>query len=115
METNTAVDDQWIRNILNKKETKQKKIQEKSPLAVLHGYLSIYLDLFHSSQSVSMEARRLSALTYEVFKTLDDLNLSCSPNLTHRKGNPWVNFRSTKFGNKRHTHGTHCPITLSKH
>ena len=46
METNTAVDDQWIRNILNKKETKQKKIQEKSPLAVLHGYLSIYLDLF---------------------------------------------------------------------
>ena len=100
METNTAVDDQWIRNILNKKETKQKKIQEKSPLAVLHGYLSIYLDLFHSSQSVSMEARRLSALTYEVFKTLNDLNLSCSPNLTHRKDNPWVFFEARSLETK---------------
>ena len=104
METITDIDDQWIRNILNKKQTNQKKIQEKSPLAVLHGYLGIYLDLLQSSQYVSMEARRLSALTYEVFKTLNDLNLSCSPKLTYRKGNPWVHFRSTKFGNKRDTH-----------
>ena len=55
-----------------------------------------------------MEGRRLRAIAYEVFKTLNDLNPNLMteifylcPNLSHRKDNLYVHSRSTiKFRNK---------------
>lgn len=50
----------------DKIEKKIEKVEEKCLLAVLIDYSSNYSQLFQSSDPVSMEARRLRAIAYEV-------------------------------------------------
>ena len=50
----------------DKIEKKIKKVEEKCLLVVLIDYLSNYSQLFQSSDPVSMEARRLRAIAYDV-------------------------------------------------
>ena len=89
METITDIDDEWIRNFLNKIETKQKK-SRKCLLAVLNHYLSHHLELLQLSESVLTETLRLHTAAYkvEVFETLNGLNPNfikkiVSPNMIH--------------------------------
>ena len=88
-----------------------KDIQERCLLAVLNDYLKKNSELLQCSACfsiVSMETQRLCAIAYKVFKTLSDLNPNimkeifyCTPNLTYRKSNLYVNSQSTtKFRNK---------------
>ena len=71
-------------------------------------YLSCYAELLEKSTSVSMETKKLHAMIYEIFKTLNNLNpvfmkdiFHYSPNVTHKKHNLYIHTQNTtKFGNK---------------
>ena len=121
MKTITNLHDQWIRNILSKIEKKD-KIQERCLLSVLNDNSSNFTALLQSSGSVSMETQRLRAITYQVFRTLNDLNPNFmkeifyrSPKQAHRKGNLYVHSQNAiKFENKSlRSLGTH--IWSSRH
>ena len=53
-----------------------KKRERNVPLGYFNDYFSNYSELLQSFRSVSMESQRLRDIAYDVFKTLNNLNLN---------------------------------------
>ena len=53
-----------------------KKRERNVPLGYFNDYFSNYSELLQSFRSVSMETQRLRDIGYDVFKTLNNLNLN---------------------------------------
>ena len=91
-----------------KSQNKIEKIHERSLKFLSNDYVSSYADLLEKSTSVSMETKRLRRMVYEIFKTLNNLNLVLmkdifhySPNLTHKEHNLYIHTQNTaRFENK---------------
>ena len=53
-----------------------KKRERNVPLGYFNDYFSNYSELLQSFRSVAMESQRLRDIAYDVFKTLNNLNLN---------------------------------------
>ena len=107
-----------------KSQNKIKKIHERSLKFLSNDYVKGYAELFEKSTPVSMETKRLCRIDYEVFETLNNLNLvfmkdifHYSPNLTHKKHNLYIQTQNTtRFGNKSlRAFGANIWNTLPEH
>ena len=67
METINDLGDQWIWNICNKIETKEKKNRGRWFLDVLHDFSSNYSELTQRSGTISTETQQLQSTAYEEF------------------------------------------------
>ena len=89
-------------SVPNHPKIRKKKIWYRSLKLITNNYHSDYKFLFNKTGKSAIEIKRLCILAFEIFKTLNNLNLNLmkgifnfSPHSTHRKHDIFVDSRNT--------------------